>query len=58
VRVTAALKSVPCVRNVEINFAGKEAYVTADKKTLDTDALIAALKKAGYDATVKGEPSP
>ena len=56
--MTAALKSVPCVRNVEINFAGKEAYVTADKKTLKADDLIAALKKAGYDATVKGDASP
>jgi copper chaperone CopZ len=56
--VTAALKSVPCVRNVEINFAGKEAYVTADKKTLNTGDLIAALKKAGYDATVKANASP
>ncbi len=56
--MTAALKSVPCVRNVEINFAAKEAYVTADKQTLNTNALIAALKNAGYEAAVKAGTSP
>jgi hypothetical protein len=32
--------------------------VTADKKGLDTNAMIAALKKAGYDATVKASAAP
>jgi Cu+-exporting ATPase len=57
-KVGAALRSVPGVRNAEVNFARKEAYVSVDKKALDPAALIAALKKAGYDGSVKGEPSP
>lgn len=50
-----ALKSVPGVRNAEVDFGKKEAYVTVDRKALDTKALIEALKKEGYQASVKGE---
>ena len=57
-KVTAALKSVPGVRTCEVDFQKKEAYVAVEKKSLDKDALIAALKKAGYDATVKGAAAP
>jgi copper chaperone CopZ len=57
-RVRAALQSVPCVRNTEVNFAQKEATVTADKATLDKPALLEALQKAGYEATITSERAP
>jgi hypothetical protein len=43
---------------VETNFGAKEAYVMVEKKSLSTDALIAALKKAGYDSSVKSPGMP
>ncbi len=46
---------MPGVRKVEIDFAKKEAYVTADKNSLDTKAMIQAVEKAGYQASVKNE---
>lgn len=51
--MSGALKSVPGVRNAEVDFAKKEAYVTVEKSKLDTQALIDAVKQAGYDASVK-----
>ncbi len=53
----AALESVPGVRKTEVDFAKHEATVTADKKTLDPQALLQTLEKAGYHGSVKGEPS-
>jgi copper chaperone CopZ len=53
--VRAALESVPGVRKAEVDFGKKEAYVTADKKSLDTKAMIQAVEKAGYQASVKNE---
>ncbi len=39
-----------------MSFEHKEAYVTADKKTLDTDAMIKALAKVGYQGAVMRGP--
>jgi len=56
VRARTALESVPCVRKAEVDFNKKEAYVTADKKTLDIQAMIKALAKVGYQGSVKTGP--
>jgi mercuric ion binding protein len=53
VRVRNALESVPGVRKAEVDFTKKEAVVTVDKAALDTDALVKALEKVGYQGTVK-----
>ena len=45
------------VRKAEVNFDKKEAYVTAEKKTLDTQAMIKALEKVGCKGSVKQRPS-
>jgi copper chaperone CopZ len=47
---------VPGVRKAEVDFNKKEAYVTAEKKSLDTEAMMKALEKVGYQGSVKSEP--
>ena len=47
---------MPGVRNVEVNFANKEAVVTADKQGFDPKPLLDALSKAGYPGSVKTAP--
>ncbi len=56
-KVRTALESVPGVRKAEVDFGKKEAYVTMDKK-VDTKALIEAVGKAGYQASVKSQGAP
>ncbi len=53
-----ALKSVPGVRTAEANFQTKEASVTMDKTAYSVEALQGALKKAGYECTVKSTDAP
>ena len=55
-RVRTALESVPGVRKAEVDFNKKEAYVTADKSA-DTKAMIEAVDKLGYKASVKAGPN-
>ena len=52
----AALESVPGVRKIEVRFDEREALVEAERKSLDTKAMIEALRKAGYEASVKEKP--
>ena len=47
---TEALEGVPGVTKVKVKLADKSAVVRGDD--LDTEALIAAVKEAGYEATV------
>jgi P-type Cu+ transporter len=47
--VEAALKGVPGVTSATVNFADHSAVV---KGTVDPDALVAAVKQAGYEAAV------
>jgi copper chaperone CopZ len=56
--VSSALQSVPGVRTAEVDFGKKEAYVTVERKALDTMALIRAVDKLGYQASVKEQTSP
>jgi copper chaperone CopZ len=57
VRARTALETVPCVRKAEVDFNKKEAYITADKKTLDVQAMIKALDSVGYQGSVKSGPN-
>jgi Cu+-exporting ATPase len=50
-RVERALARVPGVSNVTVNLANERAHVLAEPQT-DPDSLIAAVSKAGYDATL------
>jgi copper chaperone CopZ len=56
VRARTALESVPGVRKAEVDFNKKEAYVTADKKSVDIPAMLKALEKVGYHGSVKSGP--
>jgi copper chaperone CopZ len=47
-RVTAALRAVPGVSEVEVRRADGQALVRHDPATAPTSALIAAVEKAGY----------
>ena len=52
--VQRALRKVPGVTHVEINFARSEGIVIADECCpLSREALIRAVRDAGYDAQVK-----
>lgn len=57
-RVRNALLSVPGVRTAEVDFGKREAVVTVDREKLDARALIQAVDKAGYQASVKGGVPP
>jgi Cu+-exporting ATPase len=49
-RVEKALKKVPGVEAAEVNLATEVAEVTLTGHATSTDALIAAVEKAGYSA--------
>ncbi len=49
-RVEKALQSVPGVATAAVNLAGESAEVSAPLGTVDAAQLIAALRKAGYEA--------
>ncbi|NPT53321.1 heavy metal translocating P-type ATPase [Paraburkholderia elongata] len=57
-RVEKALAKVPGVASVSVNLATETATVNPGDAGIDadTDALIAAVKKAGYDATLLAPP--
>ncbi|MGA9913230.1 MAG: heavy metal translocating P-type ATPase [Paraburkholderia sp.] len=59
-RVEKALAKVPGVASVSVNLATETATVNptdaASGAGADTDALIAAVKKAGYEATLMAPP--
>ncbi|KFX62676.1 metal ABC transporter ATPase [Burkholderia sp. K24] len=57
-RVEKALAKVPGVANVSVNLATETASVNPDQTGAgaDTDALIAAVRKAGYEATLMAPP--
>lgn len=40
------------MRKAEVDFASKQATVTADAEAYDEDALIAALEEAGFGGSV------
>lgn len=49
-RVEKALQAVPGVASAAVNLAGETADVVAPRGSVEAAALIAALRKAGYDA--------
>ncbi|QDO96969.1 copper-translocating P-type ATPase [Ferrovibrio terrae] len=49
-RVEKALRSVPGVASAAVNLAGESAEVSAPLGSVDAAQLIAALRKAGYEA--------
>ena len=54
VRVRSALEKVPGVLSAEVTYPDK-AIVKVEKGKADADKLVAAVKKAGYGASVKSE---
>jgi copper chaperone CopZ len=50
--VRKALKSLPWVRQVRVNFDKKKAVVTVEAGKYNEKALLKALKKAGYRGKV------
>jgi Cu+-exporting ATPase len=55
-RVEKALAKVPGVASASVNLATETATVTLSEATSDAAALIAAVKKAGYEATLVVPP--
>ena len=51
-RVEKSLKSVPGVLEVNVNLATEQAFVDA-APSVSAEALVAAVRKAGYDASVE-----
>lgn len=56
-RVEKVLKKVPGVIDASVNLATEKAQVTAGAG-VSADALIAAIRKAGYEATTAAAPKP
>jgi copper chaperone CopZ len=50
--VQAALRTVPGVESAKVDFENKTATVTCNGNC-DSAAMVAALKKAGYGASVR-----
>jgi Cu+-exporting ATPase len=55
-RVEKALAKVPGVTRASVNLATETATVDLTDPAVDPDALIAAVKKAGYEATLIAPP--
>ncbi|HCE30945.1 TPA: heavy metal translocating P-type ATPase [Candidatus Daviesbacteria bacterium] len=56
--IERSLKKVPGVKEARVNFTAEKASVTVDSGSVSEDALIEAVKKAGYKATVLDEADP
>ncbi len=56
-RVEKALRTVPGVATAAVNLAGESAEVTAPLGSVDAAQLIAALRKAGYEARPFEDPA-
>ena len=50
-----ALQALPCVRKAEVDFENKLARVTVDKKSYKPQALVDAVKGAGFGAKLIGK---
>ena len=57
-KVRDVLRLKPGVKKVEANFTAQQVLVTYDTDKTDQKKLIAALKKAGYEATVVSDGAP
>lgn len=57
-KVRDVLRLKPGVKKVEANFAAQQVLVTYDADKTDQKKLVAALKKAGYEATVVSDGAP
>ena len=53
--ITRKLKKTTGVEDANVNYAASKATVTFDSGKADTDALIKAVKAAGYGAAVADE---
>jgi len=56
--ITRELKKVSGVSDAIVNFASEKANITHDHEQMDADQLIAAVKKAGYSASVIDDSNP
>ncbi|MBI1914091.1 MAG: heavy-metal-associated domain-containing protein [Planctomycetes bacterium] len=50
--VRRALTSLPWVRQVQVNFYERQAFVTAEEDRYDEKALLKVLEKAGYGGRI------
>ena len=58
--ITEAVQALPGVKSVEVSFADKRAVIVPTKGEFDSEAVLAVVKKMGYEATpaVQASPSP
>jgi copper chaperone CopZ len=50
--VQKALQTLPWVRKVDVDFAKKHVVTTVEVEKYEEEALVKALEKAGFGATV------
>ena len=55
--VTAAIQALPGVAGVKVSLEAKQAVVTGDN-TLSTEAVVAAVEKAGFHAAAAAGQAP
>ena len=58
--ITEAVQAVPGVKSVAVSFADRRAVIVPTKGEFDPEAVLAVIKKMGYEATpaVQASPSP
>ena len=56
--ITEAVQAVPGVQSVEVSFEDKRAAVVPTKDGFDQEAVLAVIKKMGYEATPAARADP
>ena len=56
--ITDAVQAVPGVKSAEVSFADKRAVIVPTKSGFDPEAVLAAIKKMGYEATPAAQAAP
>lgn len=58
--ITEAVQAVPGVKSAEVSFADQRAVIVPTKGGFDPEAVLATIKKMGYEATPAAQavPSP
>ncbi len=56
--ISEAVQALPGVKSAEVSFADKRAVIVPMKGGFDPEAVLAAIKKLGYEATPAAQAAP
>ncbi|KKR84859.1 MAG: Heavy metal translocating P-type ATPase [Candidatus Uhrbacteria bacterium GW2011_GWA2_41_10] len=56
--VTKSIKKMPGIVDAQVSFATEKAHVTFDPRQIDEEAIIAQIKKTGYEAKIAEKANP